>query len=164
MTQRRYGLEFGFGATTRVPGIPKGGIGPVISVLVRNPARRGVFGFNAGASYVLVPQLHRNPDRAPNNSAAEAIFLSIGPEFIPRRSTRIELLWTPAISRVRKWGAQPDTRAAVHTQYDWSAVSLGIRWGNPESRVGYALRLHGAVSPFGSDESGYPSFQVMVRP
>lgn len=162
-TRPRFGLEFGIGVTTRVPAIPEGGIGTLISVLSRKPAKRGVFGFIAGASYAIVPQLHRSPDRAPNNSAAEALVLSVGPEFVPRRSTRIELLWTPAIAHVRRWGAQPETRAAVRPQYDWSAVSLGIRWGRPESRVGYVFRLHGSLSPAKSEESGYPSFQIMVR-
>jgi hypothetical protein len=159
-----YGIEFGLGVTTRVPAISDGGIGAVISVLMRQPASRGVFGFVAGASYALVPQLHRSPDRAPNNSAAEALFLAVGPEFVPRRSTRIELLWTPAVARVRRWGAQPETRAAVGTRHDWSAVSLGFRWGRPESRVGYVLRLHGSLGPAESEESAYPSFQVVVRP
>jgi hypothetical protein len=163
-TKPRYGLEFGLGLATRVPAIPEGGIGPVISVLARKPSQRGVIGFIAGASYALVPQFYRRPDREPNNSAAEALLLTVGPEFVPRRSMRVDLLWTPAIARVRRWGAQPVTRAVVPTQHDWSALSLGIRWGSPSSRVGYALRLHASLNPVGRDESAYPSFQIMVRP
>jgi hypothetical protein len=76
----------------------------------------------------------------------------------------VDLQWNPAIANVRRWGTQPAWRSRTPMQRALAAISLGVRWGKPEARVGYALRLHASAHPAALLGNSYPSFHVMVRP
>ena len=160
----RLGLEFGLGLTTRVQAISDAGLGPVATIAVRHPAAAGLDGFIGSVSYTLVPLTRRLPDGNANNSALEGIHLALGMEWMRGKSTRLDLQWNPAIANVRRWGTQPAWRSKTPMQRTLSAASLGVRWGKPEARVGYSLRLHASLNPLSFFGGAYPSFQVMVRP
>ncbi len=160
----RHGLEFGVGLTTRVQAISDAGLGPVVSIATRYPAQSGLDGFIGGVSYAFVPLTRRLPDGSANNSALEGIYLMLGLEWTRGTSTRMDLQWNPAIANVRRWGTQPSWRSKTPQQQTLSAASLGIRWGKPDARIGYSLRLHASLNPLSFFGGAYPTFQVMVRP
>jgi hypothetical protein len=156
-------MEVGGGVLTRVPAVSDGGLGLLLTVQSRRPARRGAAGLIAGAAYALIPARFRSNTTSLPNGAAESVFLTLGPDVLLSRRTRLDVLWTPAIARERRVGAPsaPTTSARMH--HDLAAVALGLRWGAESSRVGSALRWHGSLTPRGLEETGAPSFQVMWR-
>jgi hypothetical protein len=167
-TTERFRLEFGAGVTTQLPGFGDRGLGPVASLVLRNPGRSGRTGFVAGITYGLVPLRYRLPDGTRNNSGVQSLFVTLGPEFRVSDGARVDVQWNPALSREARWGTQPAWRGEPYQVFTLSGASAGLRLGKPDGRVGVQMRVHTSLHLFniitgGVLQSAYPSLQVGLR-
>jgi hypothetical protein len=162
-------FEIGLGVTRRLPAIADPGTGAIGSINVRTPVRKGGVGFVAGVTFGILPLRYDLPDGSPNNSAIQSVFLSLGPEFRLGHRVQLDLQWNPALTGVRRWGAQPAWRTSTPVQRSLTSASLGFRVGKPDAKIGYVFRLQSSLHLFDVATGGtlagmYPSLQVMWRP
>jgi hypothetical protein len=162
-------FEIGLGVTRRLPAIADPGTGAIGSINVRTPVHKGGVGFVAGVTFGILPLRYDLPDGSPNNSAIQSVFLSLGPEFRLGEQAQFDLQWNPALTGVRRWGAQPSWRTATPVQRSLTSASVGLRLGKPNAKLGCVFRLHTSLHLFdlvtgGTLQNTYPSVQVLWRP